>query len=71
MEADACTYAGDPQLSSCRRRFQTGETREKLAHMFRLLGLCLEPLGKRWRAQVGLLGPCFKLGEHREKLAHM
>ena len=27
---------------SCRCRFQTGETPEKLAHMFRLLGPCLE-----------------------------
>ena len=38
--ADARAYTVDPQLSSCRHRFQTGENREKLAHIFRLLGPC-------------------------------
>ena len=42
--ADACAFISYPQLSSCRRRFQTTETPEKLAHMFRLLGPCIEPL---------------------------
>ena len=31
--ADACAFTSDPQLSSYRRRFKTGENREKLAHM--------------------------------------
>ena len=30
--ADACVFTGDLQLSSCRHRFQTGETPGKLAH---------------------------------------
>ena len=42
--ADACAFASDPQLSSRRRRFQTGETPEKQARMFRLLGQCPETL---------------------------
>ena len=36
--ADACAFTSEPQLSSYRRRFQTGET---CAH-FRLLGLCFQ-----------------------------
>ena len=31
--ADACVCKGDLRLSSYRRRFQTGENRETLAHM--------------------------------------
>ena len=31
--ADACAFTSALQLSSYRRRFQTGENREKLAHM--------------------------------------
>ena len=30
--ADACAFTGELQLSSYRRRFQTGENREKLVH---------------------------------------
>ena len=48
VRADASTCASDPQLFSYRRRFQMGETLEKLAHMFRLLGPCLETLVRRW-----------------------
>ena len=35
--AHACTCAGDPQPSSYRRRCQTGETPEKLAHVLNSL----------------------------------
>ena len=38
--ADACAFTGDPQLSSYRRRFQTG----------RLLGPCLETLLRNWHS---------------------
>ena len=33
-----CKKKMDPQIPPCRRRFQTGETPEKLEHMSRLLG---------------------------------
>ena len=69
--ADASAFTSEPQLSSYRRRYQTGETPEKLAHMFRLLGPCLDTLLTRCHTHVGLLGPCFKPGENRENIAHM
>ena len=36
--ADACAFTTDLQPSFRRRRFQTGQTPEELAHMFQLLG---------------------------------
>ena len=49
--ADACTSTSKPQHSFPCRRFQTGETPEKLAYMFRLLGPCLETRLRRWRTR--------------------
>ena len=49
--ADACAFTSDPQHSSISRRFQTGETLEELAHMFRLLGVRVSQQ-QRWKRSL-------------------
>ena len=46
--ADAWTFTDEQHLSSPRRRFQTGQTPEKLARILRLHRPCLETLQRKW-----------------------
>ena len=48
--ADACASISEPHLSSCRCRFQTGENREKLAHISTPGSSCLETLLRNWHS---------------------
>ena len=55
---DACVCAGDHRFSR-RRQFQTGQTPEEPARMFRLLGPCFETLLRRWHT-CGTPGSTFQ-----------
>ena len=50
--ADACAFTSDPKHSSISRRFQTGQTPEELAHMFRLLGVRVSQQQQRWKRSL-------------------
>ena len=63
--AGAYAFTSEPQLSSPRRRFQTGQTPEKLASMFRLLGPCLETLQRKWHTWK-TPWPCFATATMKE-----
>ena len=65
--ADACAFTSNPQLSSCRRRFQTGR-------LPRNLHTCFDCLGRVSRhsqdncTHLRLLGPCFATAAMEEPI---
>ena len=63
---DASAFPSDPQLSFRRRRFQTGQTLEKPAHTFPLLGPCLEILLSKWHT-CGTRGSVFQAGVSQQQ----